>query len=221
MAAPSPSKCSPSSPSSRQVCTPTPSELGRVATRPLQRAWDLAAVQQRTTAFNERQRPWVNLLTRTDVLASFSSFNGGHWMQETPGERRSELLVGSSPSDGTPIQLLPRLVALLLACLISSCTPKEERADAASAAIPATGGPSSTGAVPLGTARAALVSSVPISAAGDTYLRSGSPNQNAGGDTILSLQSSGNRTWRRSPRSAPNKRRSQPQRFSVCPSEWP
>lgn len=43
----------------------------------------------------------------------------------------------------------------------------------------------------LGTKRAALVSTVSVTVAGDTYLQSGSPNQNRGGDTRLSLQSSG------------------------------
>jgi len=43
----------------------------------------------------------------------------------------------------------------------------------------------------LGTAREALVTTATLEASGDTYLRSGAPNQNAGGDTRLSLQSVG------------------------------
>jgi hypothetical protein len=43
----------------------------------------------------------------------------------------------------------------------------------------------------LGTAREALVTTTTLEASGDTYLRSGAPNQNAGGDTRLSLQSVG------------------------------
>jgi RHS repeat-associated protein len=43
----------------------------------------------------------------------------------------------------------------------------------------------------LGAARQALISTTTLEAAGDTYLQSGSPNQNVGGDTGLSLQSSG------------------------------
>lgn len=44
----------------------------------------------------------------------------------------------------------------------------------------------------LGRARAALVSATSINIAGDTTLRSGGANENLGGDTVLSLQSSDN-----------------------------
>jgi hypothetical protein len=49
--------------------------------------------------------------------------------------------------------------------------------------------PSALGA--LGKSRSALVTTVGLDAAGDTYLRSGSANQNQGAATGLSLQSSG------------------------------
>jgi len=52
--------------------------------------------------------------------------------------------------------------------------------------------PAAIAAAPrLGTAREALVSTTTLQVSGDTYLQSGSPNQNLGGDTRLSLQSSG------------------------------
>jgi len=78
--------------------------------------------------------------------------------------------------------------------LVSGCTLEQDERDESPQSSPAASlAPSAPSTATLGIARAALVTSIPIDVVGDTYVRSGSPNQNAGGDTVLSLQSSGNR----------------------------
>src|SRR3954462_2412587 len=84
---------------------------------------------------------------------------------------------------------LGRLFALL--GIAGSCTPQHDDRDASRAA-PAAAAPS-VAQIQLGTAQAALVSSTTLTAVGDTYVRSGPPDQNAGGDTVLSVQASGAR----------------------------
>ncbi len=84
-----------------------------------------------------------------------------------------------------------RVLALLAS--LAGCTPTRDEPERAAPAPPAGAASGIPGAGALGVARSALVSSTTIDALGDTYLRSGSPNQNAGGDTVLSLQASGAR----------------------------
>jgi RHS repeat-associated protein len=77
------------------------------------------------------------------------------------------------------------LILASLALIAAACGHAEPEGAASGASR------SSGPAGPLGTAREALVSSTAISVTGDTYLQSGTPNQNLGGDTRLSLQSLG------------------------------
>ena len=69
-----------------------------------------------------------------------------------------------------------------MALLFVACTPRERDQKSTT---------TSSSVINLGTARAALVTTESLDVSGDTYLQSGSPNQNLGGDTHLSLQSSG------------------------------
>lgn len=71
-----------------------------------------------------------------------------------------------------------RATLTCLGLLIAACNSPEHQPDSTPAAV----------APPIGSARAALVSTLTLNATGDTFVRSLTPNQNMGGDTRLSLQ---------------------------------
>jgi hypothetical protein len=80
---------------------------------------------------------------------------------------------------------------LALVGIAGSCTQQHEASEAARSE-PAAPAPAAA-QIQLGTTEAALVRPTTLNAVGDTYVRSGPPDQNSGGDTVLSVEASGAR----------------------------